>query len=174
MPVTTVTSREPYSKGTSSRGKLTMCHLQQNLFLYFPCNPLNIPVWQLLITPLREEKIAWLAQSQISSISSFEFKWGWCKFRVNRYTIYSFAGEMRNLGVRLCDKKIKNSHFSSLSTEENSKSLHNFCLFIVLNQGDDWLGNFRGTQSTSFRCVLFCFDFCKTESHRWGWCPKGN
>lgn len=49
---------------------------------------------------------AWFAQSQIFNIGSSEFKWGWCNFRVNRYTIYSFAGEMRNLGVSLCDKKI--------------------------------------------------------------------
>lgn len=45
---------------------------------------------------------------------------------------------MRNLGVSLCDKKIKNPHSSSLSTKENSESLHNFCFFTVLNQGDDW------------------------------------
>ena len=31
----------------------------------------------------------------------------WCNFRVYRYTTYSFAGEMRNVGASLCDKKEK-------------------------------------------------------------------
>lgn len=48
---------------------------------------------------------------------------------------------MRILGLSLCDKKIKNAHFS-FSTKENSDSLLNFFL-IVQNQGDDTLGKIQ-------------------------------
>lgn len=34
--------------------------------------------------------------------------------RVTRYIVYLFTEEARNLGVSLCDKKIKNSHIVSL------------------------------------------------------------
>ena len=44
-----------------------------------------------------------------------------CNFRVYMYTMDSFVGEMRNVGISLYDKKKENSHFSSLSARDNSR-----------------------------------------------------
>ena len=55
----------------------------------------------------------------------------WCNFRVYRYTTYSFAGEMRNVGASLCDKK-----------EKERERIHTFPLCLLGRIPDSLLSSF--------------------------------